>query len=544
MGLGVLDAKSVEQILGTSLLDEDANSGIPDRLRATLKTAKGKNGNIVLIPQPSNDVNDPLNWPEWKKQLTFAVLCFGTALVCVPGPMLGSSFGILNVEFNASFTKLAQLNGIVIVMAAPSIWIASAIIPYFGKRPVFLVSMILMMVACIWAAKAKSYGSLLGARAIQGFAAGPFEAVVTGTIADLFFVHQRGKYSAAWVMCQLGPTNLAPLVCAYIATNLGWRWAFWILAIFSGVCTILLFLFCPETHYKHDANIETMIAEDDTEKEAPAMHAEQVENGGGVAMHGSRRTFVQELSLFPTHRLSKDNMVKSLSRPLALLSYPAILYGSFCYAMTVNWAVILNISLVQVLSGPPYLFDGIQVGLVYLSAFAWVLITSCLAGPLSDFLAKKLSRKNNGIYEPEFRLWVVILYLFFGTMGFVGFGLSVAAGDHWFGFTMFMGMINGASIFGNVTFIAYVVDSHPFVASESLITLNIVKSVIVYAFTWFINDWIAARGVKETFSILGGLNTVIALLAIPMYIFGKRGREWIQTSPALNALQYYTGETL
>ncbi|MAD81445.1 MAG: hypothetical protein CL912_00645 [Deltaproteobacteria bacterium] len=190
MGLGVLDAKSVEQILGTSLLDEDANSGIPDRLRATLKTAKGENGNIVLIPQPSNDVNDPLvskqrwsihqeivdtrqNWPEWKKQLTFAVLCFGTALVCVPGPMLGSSFGILNVEFNASFTKLAQLNGIVIVMAAPSIWIASAIIPYFGKRPIFLISMLMMMVACIWAAKAKSYGSLLGARAIQGFAAGP-----------------------------------------------------------------------------------------------------------------------------------------------------------------------------------------------------------------------------------------------------------------------------------------------------------------------------------------------------------------------------------
>ena len=60
MGLGVLDARSVEQILGTSLLDEDANSGIPDGLRATLKTAKGKNGNIVLIPQPSNDVNDPL----------------------------------------------------------------------------------------------------------------------------------------------------------------------------------------------------------------------------------------------------------------------------------------------------------------------------------------------------------------------------------------------------------------------------------------------------------------------------------------------------
>ena len=101
-----------------------------------------------------------------------------------------------------------------------------------------------------------------------------------------------------------------------------------------------------------------------------------------------------------------------------------------------------------------------------------------------EWLLTTHHRKNNGIYEPEFRLWVVILYLFFGTMVFVGFGLSVAAGDHWFGFTMFMGMINGASIFGNVTFIAYVVDCHPFVASESLITLNIAKSVIVYAFTW------------------------------------------------------------
>ncbi|MAD81448.1 MAG: hypothetical protein CL912_00660 [Deltaproteobacteria bacterium] len=68
--------------------------------------------------------------------------------------------------------------------------------------------------------------------------------------------------------------------------------------------------------------------------------------------------------------------------------------------------------------------------------------------------------------------------------------------------------------------------------------------MLIVQFCRFINDWIAARGVKETFSILGGLNTIIALLAIPMYIFGKRGREWIQTTPALNALQYYTGETI
>ena len=76
---------------------------------------------------------------------------------------------------------------------------------------------------------------------------------------------------------------------------------------------MLLFFFCPETHHKRDTNLETTIVEEDAEKEAPAMHAEQVEAGNQATLQGSRRTFVQELSLFPTHRLSKDNLIKSES---------------------------------------------------------------------------------------------------------------------------------------------------------------------------------------------------------------------------------------
>src|SRR5437762_3245264 len=34
-----------------------------------LKHKKGSD--IVLVPQPSNDLNDPLNWPAWKKATAF-----------------------------------------------------------------------------------------------------------------------------------------------------------------------------------------------------------------------------------------------------------------------------------------------------------------------------------------------------------------------------------------------------------------------------------------------------------------------------------------
>jgi hypothetical protein len=45
-----------------------------------LKHGTGRNSDIVLSPQPSEDPNDPLNWPMWKKELIVAILCLGSML--------------------------------------------------------------------------------------------------------------------------------------------------------------------------------------------------------------------------------------------------------------------------------------------------------------------------------------------------------------------------------------------------------------------------------------------------------------------------------
>jgi len=54
-----------------------------------LKTAK--DGSTVLIPQPSDDPNDPLNWSSFKKHLVFLTLlpgCFLTDWVITWGSVL------------------------------------------------------------------------------------------------------------------------------------------------------------------------------------------------------------------------------------------------------------------------------------------------------------------------------------------------------------------------------------------------------------------------------------------------------------------------
>jgi hypothetical protein len=78
MGLGILDDDKLPHVPGTVPLDEVA--GHTENQTADLKHATGKDSNIILAPQPSEDPNDPLNWSHLEKDFVLAILCFGTII--------------------------------------------------------------------------------------------------------------------------------------------------------------------------------------------------------------------------------------------------------------------------------------------------------------------------------------------------------------------------------------------------------------------------------------------------------------------------------
>lgn len=60
----------------------------------------------------------------------------------------------------------------------------------WGKRHLYILGNILMIVSCAWAGAAgHNYQSLLWARIFQGVALAPFEALVNASVGDLYFVH-------------------------------------------------------------------------------------------------------------------------------------------------------------------------------------------------------------------------------------------------------------------------------------------------------------------------------------------------------------------
>jgi len=66
---------------------------------------------------------------------------------------------------------------------------------------------------------------------------------------------------------------------------------------------------------------------------------------------------------------------------------------------------------------PPLGFTEVETGYMYTGAFIGALVGLSITGPSADWSAKYLSKINKGIYEPEFRLFLVIPQMITGCLG-------------------------------------------------------------------------------------------------------------------------------
>lgn len=52
------------------------------------------------------------------------------------------------------------------------------------------------------------------------------------------------------------------------------------------------------------------------------------------------------------------------------------------------------------------------------------------------------------------------------------------------------------------------------------------QNFMFYGLSNFANNWVAANGPEQIMYVFGGTSIFLSLLAIPVYIFGKRLRSW------------------
>ena len=247
-------------------------------------------------------------------------------------------------------------------------------------------------------------------------------------------------------------------------------------------------------------------------------------------------------------KLRHENWLKVAIRPFILFAYPSLLWSTLVYSLSIGWLIVLSESVSTIFENKAtYNFTPLQTGLVYISPFVGGVLGTAVAGKVSDIIVQSMSRRNGGVYEPEFRLVMAIPVTIATCIGLMGYGWSAQERDNWIVPTVFFGIISFGCALGSTTSITFAVDSYRQYAGEALVTLNFSKSkwsipgqqhsalVLISSyldifhglvFSLFFNRWLDADGMKNTFIAIGGIQLACLTTTVPMYIYGKRARMW------------------
>ncbi|KAL5324775.1 hypothetical protein ACEPPN_005893 [Leptodophora sp. 'Broadleaf-Isolate-01'] len=372
MAFGILEPKESPgvHVPGTVLLDvgETSDERNIELVAAGLKKGSGKNSEVILVPQPSRNPNDPLNWPLWQRDMILVIYCFCT-LACVGGggPVLSSMAIPLITEFRLSFQQVSLLSGYQLCAVGAIGLLISACARKYGRRPTLLFSISSCFAGSLWMGFAQSYGSMVGARVVQGLGIAMFESVTYSIVGDLYHVHQRGTRMTFYIMCQSGIGQLPALIAGKVTTDLGWRWVFYLLSIFLGMGVVFSFLFAWETLYNRNNayNLDTA-SHDKLEEIADktATHeVEHIERTTVVSTEGQvpRESFLRRL--LPFHgTFTEEPLWQLVIHPFYVLLNPIITWVVLIVAFTTVWIILIAFVIAQAFYGPPYFLTIAEQG--------------------------------------------------------------------------------------------------------------------------------------------------------------------------------------
>ncbi|RSL67426.1 hypothetical protein CEP54_003240 [Fusarium duplospermum] len=559
MALGILEAPGVEHVPGTTrYFDDPSQPQTANEHHENLKFDRSGKEPIILIPQPSDDPNDPLNWPLWRRDLITFLLCFAGILATALGPILAANTITIALDFSKDFTKVALLTGYFLLGcgAGAIFFVPSGRI--WGKRHLFLIGICILIASSAWAgAVGTNYGSFIGARIIQGVGCAPFESLLNAAVGDLYFVHQRGVRMAFTNLAVFGGAFFTPILVGKITEALGWDWTFYFVAIFLAATLPVVFLFCPETAYRRAANLNTdTVVESETgpsehKHEASASEPQPDSSptaeraGSEVGYKGfvpfptsnalqpigdintPKKTFIESISLFDG-RKTNDRYWVLLLRPFPLLTHPAFIWGCLIQGTMIGWTVFIGVIVAAIFIGPPYYWGEVMAGYTYTGAFIGALAGFILAGLLADTSVKYLTKLNKGVYEPEFRILLVIPMMIIGGIGLYGFGLTagkVLEGKYTYHVPLvFFGFEVAGMVIGAVASSLYIVDAYRDLTIEGFTIMIIFKNFFSFVLTFFAYNWINDGGIERTMISIASIQVGVCLLSIPMYVYGKRVR--------------------
>jgi MFS family permease len=475
-----------------------------------------------------------LNLPSWRKWailiLVAAYGCSAVVLASGLGPIFTSilaSYPGEELKANDLLTYPTLFMGVGNVIAMP---LAMAI----GRRPIFLASIFIMVVGGIWCAFAPNLDMHIAGRNIMSLAAGQSEALAPLIVQEIHFLHERGRKLAWFIFIQNVSNCVFFITSTYMTSAWGWRWWYGFFTIFSGVILAFSYVFVSETEFDRPSDASTGQVHLDFNDKG------ELEDGGNVhklVQVTTRHGTVLEPERYGARTWKRDLRLINIKPRwhLVLPHYKHIAQG-LCIP-TIFWLLIVNGAwlgmyvftagtFATILVPPPYGFAFNSLGYVQAGQIVCFMIFLPLAGYGSDWLIKRLSMRNDGVFKPEYRLIGLALPAVVGVISAVVYGQAAQrpAEWHWSAIVVPYNAVNFAFNCVNLVGITYAVESFPQRAASLLVVICAGRGIISFGLSYSTLPAIKAIGYDGALNIQAGIGGGLTAMAIGVWFVGPRIR--------------------
>ncbi|KAK9242784.1 major facilitator superfamily domain-containing protein [Lipomyces tetrasporus] len=416
-----------EEISEKPALDssERTDSSVPkEESRSDVEDQKRKGPPRGAVPMPltnlekgligwdgPDDPENPMNWSLRHKWRNMSFVAFSTFMLPLASTLFAPGVGYVAAEFHETNTTILSFMVSIFVLGfgwGPML-LHAPLSELYGRKYVIACSNLVFAIFNIGCAWANSVDTFLACRFLGGLLGCASLVVGGGVISDMFRREEMGSASSAFALGPLMGPVVGPILGGFMAERIGWRWTFRFLLILGVFMSAIFFFIVDETN-------------------APAILRRKTKR---KRKELGRPELISALDEF-NRRSSRQIFWHGISRPMVLLSTsPAVLFLGLYMAIAFAYLYIFLTTITGVFRNIYHFSAGIT-GLCYLGLGTGLMSALFSVGATNDKLVRYLTKKNNGVRMPEFRLRPLFLSCILLPVAMIWYGWAVQREAHWF----------------------------------------------------------------------------------------------------------------
>ncbi|KAL6401299.1 hypothetical protein AUP68_15167 [Ilyonectria robusta] len=210
-----------------------------------------------------------------------------------------------------------------------------------------------------------------------------------------------------------------------------------------------------------------------------------------LLQYPARHSFVQRMRIY-SGIYAEESLLKMIIRPFLTLFNPVVLWSLIVVGFTSLWVIGISLVIAQIFSAPPYNLNTAQLGYINAGPTVGGFLGCILCGLVSDPIVQWISRKNNGVFEPEFRLPLMIGMPISCGIGYFLVGNFINSGASPVASSAMWGVAFVSVQIAHVSAGSYLIDAFRDISNESFIITMTFKNFLWFGFScksplWYVS---------------------------------------------------------